>query len=130
MQIHHVGASRAGDDAVAERVEEGVRVVGLGRGERVLKVLQRDQGLGVHAIFEGSAFAAAVVVFMLAFHGLAYSLYPWLVLDRMTIWQAAAAPESLMVILAGTLAVLPMIIGYSIFAYRVFAGKAGNLEYY
>jgi cytochrome d ubiquinol oxidase subunit II len=75
-------------------------------------------------------FGASVVIFMLAFHGLAYSLYPWLVLDRMTIWQAAAAPESLMVILVGTLIVLPVIVGYSIYAYRVFSGKAGTLEYY
>lgn len=75
-------------------------------------------------------FAATVVIFMLAFHGLAYSLYPWLVLDRITIWQAAAAPESLLVILIGTLIVLPVIIGYSVFAYRVFRGKADKLEYY
>ncbi|HEX5787461.1 MAG TPA: cytochrome d ubiquinol oxidase subunit II [Woeseiaceae bacterium] len=75
-------------------------------------------------------FAATVVIFMLAFHGLAYSLYPWLVLDRMTIWDAAAAPESLTVILVGTAFVLPVIIGYSAYAYRVFGGKAVDLEYY
>jgi cytochrome d ubiquinol oxidase subunit II len=75
-------------------------------------------------------FGASVVIFMLAFHGLAYSLFPWLVLDRLTIWQASAAPESLMFILVGTLIVLPVIIGYSVFAYRVFRGKAQDLEYY
>ncbi|HKJ16916.1 MAG TPA: cytochrome d ubiquinol oxidase subunit II [Xanthomonadales bacterium] len=74
-------------------------------------------------------FGCTVVIFMLAFHGLAYSLYPWLVLDKLTIWQAAAAPESLMVILVGTAVVLPVIVGYSIFAYRVFRGKATRLEY-
>ena len=40
-------------------------------------------------------FVLAVWVFVFAFAGLAYSLYPYLVMDRMTIWQAAAAPESL-----------------------------------
>jgi cytochrome d ubiquinol oxidase subunit II len=69
-------------------------------------------------------------LFMLAFHGLAYSLFPWLIVDRMTIWDAAAAPESLMVIFVGAVVVLPMIIGYSIFVYRVFGGKAKLLEYY
>ena len=35
----------------------------------------------------------------LAFAGLAYSLFPYLVVDRMTLWQAAAAPESLLIML-------------------------------
>jgi cytochrome d ubiquinol oxidase subunit II len=75
-------------------------------------------------------FLSTVGLFMLAFHGLAYSLFPWLVVDRMTIWDAAAAPESLMVIFLGTVIVVPMIVGYSIFVYRVFGGKARRLEYY
>ncbi len=75
-------------------------------------------------------FAATVGIFMLAFHGLAYSLFPYLVMDKLTIWDAAAAPESLMIIFIGAAIVLPVIIGYSIFAYRVFAGKATDLEYY
>lgn len=74
-------------------------------------------------------FAATVGIFLLAFHGLAYSLFPYLVLDRMTIWDAASAPESLMIMFVGTVIVLPVIIGYSVFAYRVFSGKATALEY-
>lgn len=74
-------------------------------------------------------FACSVGIFMLAFIGLAYSLFPYLVLDRLTIWQSAAASESLIVILIGTLIVLPAIVGYTIFAYRVFWGKATELHY-
>jgi cytochrome d ubiquinol oxidase subunit II len=74
-------------------------------------------------------FGAAVGVFFLAFYGLAYSLFPYLVVDRITIWQAAAAPESLMIILAGAVVVLPAIIGYTVFAYRVFWGKTSPLDY-
>ena len=48
----------------------------------------------------------------------------------MTIWDAAAAPESLMVIFVGAAVVLPVIVAYSIFVYRVFSGKAAPLEYY
>ncbi len=72
----------------------------------------------------GVPFACAVGVFLLAFYGLAYSLFPWLVVDKLTIWQAASSPEALLVILWGTLLVLPVIIGYTVFAYRVFWGKA------
>lgn len=75
-------------------------------------------------------FGTTVGIFMLAFHGLAYSMFPYIVLDRMTIWEAAAAPESLMIIFVGAIVVLPIIIGYSVFAYRVFGGKVTKLEYY
>lgn len=74
-------------------------------------------------------FAAAVGIFMLAFHGLAYSLFPYVVLDRLTIWESASAPESLMIVFVGAAVVLPVIIAYSVYAYRVFAGKATDLDY-
>jgi cytochrome bd ubiquinol oxidase subunit II len=47
----------------------------------------------------------------------------------MTIWEAASAPESLAIILVGTCFVLPVIIGYSFYAYRIFGGKATDLTY-
>ena len=74
-------------------------------------------------------FGATVGVFLLAFYGLAYSLFPWLVIDRITVWQAATAPEAMGVILVGALVVLPMIVGYTVFAYRVFWGKSTALKY-
>ena len=75
-------------------------------------------------------FAGSVGLFMLAFYGLAYSIFPYLVVDQIDIWQAASAPESLKFILVGTLIVLPAIIGYTVYAYRVFRGKASELTYY
>lgn len=75
-------------------------------------------------------FACSVGVFLLAFYGLAYSLFPYLVADKIDIWQAASAPESLKIILVGAAIVLPTIIGYTIYAYRVFWGKAKELTYY
>ena len=74
-------------------------------------------------------FLALAAVFALGFAGLAWSFYPFVVPDRLTIWQAAAAPESLAVILFGTAFVLPVIIGSTIYVYRVFGGKAGDLRY-
>ncbi len=74
-------------------------------------------------------FAGAVGIFMLGFHGLAYSFYPYVVPERLTVWDAAAAPESLMIIFVGTLVVLPVILGYTAVAYRIFRGKATELRY-
>lgn len=74
-------------------------------------------------------FAAAAGIFTLAFAGLAYSFYPFIVPDTFTIFEAAASPESLLIILYGTLVVLPVILGYSALSYWVFRGKATALRY-
>jgi cytochrome bd ubiquinol oxidase subunit II len=74
-------------------------------------------------------FAAAIGLFLLAFAGLAYSLFPYLVIDRITLWQAAAAPESLRFMLVGAAITLPAIIGYTFFSYRVFWGRSTELSY-
>lgn len=74
-------------------------------------------------------FGATVGVFLLAFYGLAYSLFPWLVIDRIHLWQGTTSAGSMGVILAGALVVLPMIVGYTVFAYRVFWGKSTTLKY-
>jgi cytochrome d ubiquinol oxidase subunit II len=70
-----------------------------------------------------------VLVFVLGFFGLAYSLYPYVVIDRLTLWQAASSPEALKVILIGTVITVPAIAGYTVFAYRVFGGKTRDLKY-
>ena len=75
-------------------------------------------------------FAATTALFALAFGGLAYSFYPYVVPEQLTIYEAASAPEALMIILVGTLFVLPMILGYTYLSYRVFGGKATALRYY
>ena len=49
--------------------------------------------------------------------------------DRLTIWQAASSPEALLVIFYGVVVVLPVIIGYTVFSYRVFWGKSTDLRY-
>jgi cytochrome bd ubiquinol oxidase subunit II len=73
---------------------------------------------------EWKPFAGAVAIYVLAFLGLAYSLFPYVVLDRITVWEAAAHPSALVVLLAGTAVVMPFVVGYTVFAYRVFRGKA------
>ncbi len=74
-------------------------------------------------------FALVVLVFVFGAFGLAYSLFPYVVMDKLTIWQAASATESLAVIAIGCAITVPAIVGYTVFAYRVFWGKARALSY-
>lgn len=74
-------------------------------------------------------FVATAALFVLAFAGPAYSFYPYVVPGTMTLYEAASAPESLAIILAGAVFVLPVIAGYTVLAYTVFRGKATELRY-
>lgn len=74
-------------------------------------------------------FAMTVALFLLGGIGLAYSLFPYVVMDRLTLWEAASSTEALSVILVGAAISVPAIVGYTIFAYRVFWGKATELHY-
>jgi cytochrome bd ubiquinol oxidase subunit II len=74
-------------------------------------------------------FVSGAVLFALAFIGLAYSFYPYVVPEKLTLYEAASAPESLFIILIGTCIVLPTILAYTALAYVVFRGKATALKY-
>jgi cytochrome d ubiquinol oxidase subunit II len=74
-------------------------------------------------------FVGAIAIYALAFLGLAYSLFPYVVMDQIDIWQAAAHPSSLKVVLIGALIVLPFIVAYTAYSYRVFRGKATGKLY-
>ena len=74
-------------------------------------------------------FIATIALFTLGFLGMAYSFFPYVVPEAITIYEAAAAPESLAIILVGTMFVLPVIIAYSILSYFIFRGKATALRY-
>lgn len=74
-------------------------------------------------------FAATAGIFILSFSGLAYSFFPYIVPDQLKIVDAASAPESLMIILIGALIVIPVLLGYTFLAYKIFHGKATDLRY-
>jgi cytochrome d ubiquinol oxidase subunit II len=82
----------------------------------------------IDAKHEWRPFFGAVAIFALAFAGLAYSLFPWLVIDRIGLWQTAHE-SALTVTLWGALVVLPFILAYNVLAYRIFSGKAGENLY-
>lgn len=74
-------------------------------------------------------FVLNIGVLVMGAFGLAYSLYPFVVMDRLTLWQAASATESLNVILIGCAITVPAIAAYTAFSYWVFRGKATALTY-
>jgi cytochrome bd ubiquinol oxidase subunit II len=74
-------------------------------------------------------FVLLILVFVLGFLGLAYSIYPFVVIDRLTIWQAASSPAALKMILIGVAISVPAIVGYTVFSYWVFRGKTRELKY-
>ena len=74
-------------------------------------------------------FVLMIAVFVLGFIGLAYSIYPYVVIDQLTLWQAASSPAALKAILIGVCISVPAIAGYTVFSYRVFWGKATELRY-
>ena len=74
-------------------------------------------------------FVGLVVICLMAAIGLAFSIFPYIVLGKLTIWEAASATESLEFVPVGVLLTLPMIIGYTIFVYRIFWGRTHNLSY-
>lgn len=74
-------------------------------------------------------FAATVGIFWLALTGMAYSLFPYLIMNQMTLWQAASATESLWMIFWGAAVLLPTILIYTAYSYSIFRGKASVLHY-
>jgi len=79
--------------------------------------------------YEWTIFGGLVVLCLMAALGLAYSIYPDIIIGQMTIWDAAAATDSLLFVLYGVVITLPAIIGYTIYVYRVFHGRATGLSY-
>lgn len=88
-----------------------------------------DLGVGTMQAGRRSPFARTVAIFVLAAIGLVYNLYPCVVVDRLTAFEAASSPEALKFILVGVAISVPAILAYTVFAYRVFWGKASSSHY-
>jgi cytochrome d ubiquinol oxidase subunit II len=68
-------------------------------------------------------FIAAISFFLLGFIGLLIGLWPSILPPNLSIWDAAAPPSSQMFVLVGLIVLLPVILGYVWWSYRVFRGK-------
>jgi cytochrome d ubiquinol oxidase subunit II len=85
---------------------------------------------GLNTGREVMPFLCAVGLFLLGFVGLAISNVPYLVPPSITIWEAAAVPQSQIFTLIGVLIMLPVILGYTVFVYWTFRGKVREGEGY
>jgi cytochrome d ubiquinol oxidase subunit II len=68
-------------------------------------------------------FVLALLLFGLCFAGLGLSIYPYVVPVEVTLWEAAAPARSQVFMLVGAAVLIPLILGYTGYAYWVFRGK-------
>ena len=72
---------------------------------------------------EAGAFVGAIILFTLAYVGMAISLWPMIVPYHYTLWQATSSERTQAFLLIGTLFLLPVIFVYTGWSYWVFRGK-------
>jgi len=60
---------------------------------------------------------------------LGYSFFPYVVPGQLTVWQAASDVSALRFMGYGAVTVVPIILFYTAYSYRVFWGKARDLTY-
>ena len=75
-------------------------------------------------------FLLTLVLIFLGYSGLGISLWPYIVPPSITIWDAAAPPQSQGFMLVGTLFIIPFILGYTFWSYYVFRGKVTHEDGY
>jgi cytochrome d ubiquinol oxidase subunit II len=75
-------------------------------------------------------FFLSLGLFLMNYIGLAISLWPWLVPYAITFRQAAAAPQSLSLLLIGAAICLPVVLSYTAYSYYIFRGKTSHEGFY
>ncbi len=75
-------------------------------------------------------FILTLSLFGLSILGLAISLWPDVIPGRLSIWEAAAPRSSQVFMLVGVCVLMPLILGYTAWAYWVFRGKVGQGGYH
>ena len=68
-------------------------------------------------------FVLSLILFAITYAGLGISMWPHIVPQSVTIWQAAAPEKSQLFMLVGVSVMIPIILIYTAFAYWVFRGK-------
>jgi len=68
-------------------------------------------------------FFLSLALFALSYAGLGISMYPYIVPQSITIWQAASPENSQLFMLVGVAILIPLILAYTGWAYWVFRGK-------
>jgi cytochrome d ubiquinol oxidase subunit II len=73
--------------------------------------------------YDYQPFLLSLILFALSYAGLGISMYPYIVPQSITIWQAASPQSSQLFMLFGVAVLIPLILGYTAWAYWVFRGK-------
>jgi cytochrome d ubiquinol oxidase subunit II len=75
-------------------------------------------------------FLLTLTLFGLCLLGLAISMWPDVIPSRLSIWDAAAPRSSQAFMLVGACVLMPLILGYTVWAYWVFRGKVAHEGYH
>ena len=75
-------------------------------------------------------FLLSLGLFFLGMVGLGISMWPYVIPDSVTVWDAAAPERSQIFMLVGTVIIMPIILIYTGWAYWVFRGKVGTEGYH
>lgn len=75
---------------------------------------------------EVKPFIYSVVIFLCSYVGIGISVYPYLIPHQVTLWEAAAPNTTLKFILIGVVMMLPILLGYTAYAYYLFRGKTND----
>ncbi|MGB3515294.1 MAG: cytochrome d ubiquinol oxidase subunit II [Elainellaceae cyanobacterium] len=88
----------------------GIILVGL-----LLRSLNKEE--------ENTPFVWTILIFLLTFIGLGMIVFPYIIPNQITIYQAAAAPSALVFMLTFIGVLIPIMLFYNIYNYVVFRGK-------
>ena len=69
-------------------------------------------------------FGLCLILFACMLGGLAYSMFPYFILDNMTLWDAAASENSLTLVLAASVVATPVMVIFNLMSYRSLFGRA------
>ncbi len=87
----------------------------------------------IHAIRKArnsKPFWLSIALFFFGMAGLGFTMWPYVVPPGVTIWDAAAPEKSQIFMLVGVAITMPLIIGYTVWAYWVFRGKVSDEGYH
>ena len=73
--------------------------------------------------YDYQPFFLTLALFALSYAGLGISMYPYIVPQSITIWQAASPENSQIFMLFGVAVLIPLILAYTAWTYYVFRGK-------
>jgi cytochrome bd ubiquinol oxidase subunit II len=88
----------------------------------LLRSIQRERN--------SKPFWLGIALFFLGMSGLGVTIWPYVVPPGLTIWDAAAPERSQIFMLVGVVITMPLIIGYTAWAYWVFRGKVADEGYH